>query len=349
MLDSLSSAGWNATDGPLGSESPTSMSGEPIAVRALNQSAMHGSGQAGGPARMGAGMHARYPKRKSKSSGLLAAAIGITLAAFLGFVFYAGVEGLRGDLKGQVTPTISPSSPTVTITASDTFSPESITVRPGTMTFVNDNAGPQVLKAKDSTSFDPVVIFAGERKDVVIADSAVGKTLEVYSETLAADKIVRIAVVSNTPSVTDITSTSASATLTIEQAAVNAATSASAALPATAPVAAHSQATTLSATGLVPTLPLRPAGSQSSSNAPSTNPSRQVPVNPYTVGNAHSGPRPTKNSPSSKSSTLHGGAPLQNLRKPTATTGSGPAVWFITVLALGVMSGVVHVRRLNLL
>lgn len=121
------------------------------------------------------------------------------LSAFLGIAIVIGIvsayfgigadflSGLTGDLAGQ-------EGTTITVTAAGYFSPDSVTVRPGdTVTLLNTNPDPQVIKSKNGRNLFDVQVLFTDPFTFTVPQSAMGPYV-YFSETLPEDRTVNITV-----------------------------------------------------------------------------------------------------------------------------------------------------------
>lgn len=217
----------------------------------------------------------------------IALVIGTVVAYFgIGGEFLKDVVGnLAGDLTGS-------QNATITITTAGYFSPDAVTLYPGdTVTLLNVNPDPQVIKSKNGRDLFDVQVLFTDPFTFTVPDSAMGPYV-YFSETLPEDRTVTITVVPPNPQ-TDPVPVSNPLQESTEIP-----------LPFGDGMAAQPLATS-------PSLAVRPektehsgetaairVGGQEQTQEPAG--SKALPTNPYTVG-----------------SPLHSGAPLDNFKCDT--------------------------------
>ncbi len=190
---------WHSTDG------------DPIPVRPSHTDGPDSATQPHGPVPIQFSDQATGPLRTSyvridppQSSAGLAAVTGISVVLVLGTVFYLGIDNLRTSLLGQ--------SKQVTITALGAFDPATINIQRGeTLTIVNNNADPQILKAQDTELFPSQMLFKDQQKPYTftVPTSAALQSYVYTSETLPSSEKLTI-------TVTDASGTSSSAAASLQ-------------------------------------------------------------------------------------------------------------------------------------
>lgn len=350
MLDS-SGNNWHLTDD--GEDVPVRTSEPTQAAQEEHVHISHADTVAAAP------VHHSIRIDPSHPSTPLAAFSGIGIVLVLGTMFYFGMGNISSDILG------GGATPTVTITEAGEFSPAIITVHQNdTLTIVNKNKDPQVLKAKTSDELFPLQVLFDQPFTFVVPSSAVGRTYEYYSQTLPQDKTLQIVVSSGTadtsssvssivdipagiPIPTDLTTqTVSSASIgagdgvgnnslvptdtTVDTSTTSTSSSSVASFPTDMTQVASSETMSSSAAAAIE---LQAAASSSEAVPVAMNTNVQIPTNFYTVGNRNL-VKPVTNGKEN----LHGGAPLLTNNRPRNTASTGPEVWLVmlgTVLLFG--------------
>lgn len=261
-----------------------------------------------------------------QSAGAHVKTAPMRLSAFLGVALvlgaigmYVGFGSLTGDLTGGDTQT---PATTVEITAEGFFSPDNVTLRHGdTLTLINKNPDPQVIKSKDGTELFPVQVLFDTSFDFIVPETANG-TYTYFSETLPEDRTLTITIdtVVADPAL-DIPIPFGSETTVIVPVTESSSSSSSvSSVPAIAAVSVQhsSETATISIadrSAPEPTDDITPAN---------------VPVNPYTVSSGLT----RESTVAATTERLHSGAQLQPLvtHKPATVTETGPAGALLMIL-----------------
>jgi plastocyanin len=268
----------------------------------------------------------------------MSAVLGVLLAIG-GVVSYLGLDSITGSLTGDLTGGAS-SELTITITQEGDFSPNSLDIRPGdTVTIVNENPDPQVIKSKTGQDLFPVQVIFDEPYTFTVPADAAG-TYVYHSETLPEDKMVAFTVVSGALAQV---SSSASATDNIiplpfgGDPIVSGVQSSSSVSVKVEPTAHSGDAATIS------------LGGSSSGEETVVTGNSEIPTNPYTVANGLTQeallPAAAIASSAASEETLHGGAPIRELIRhtPRSVTATGPAGAML--LLLPALGGVIIAAR----
>lgn len=263
------------------------------------------------------------------------------LAAFLGIAIVLGIVGMTvgfGTIFGDLTGTDTPST-TVEITADGVFSPESLTLSPGdTMTLVNKNPDPQVIKSKDERELFGVQVLFATPFSFTVPSDAVG-TYTYFSETLPEDRTLTITIAAEVGATDTMSPADAPESIDIPLPFGDDAPVVASAVPAdTVPSETVSAAPVVQTehSGDTATISLRGNAAPSDDSEPTF--TGQIPTNPYTIGSG-------KQSSTVAAENLHSGAPLQQItqHRPINVTSTGPTGMLL--LLMPALLGVVFVYR----
>lgn len=281
----------------------------------------------------------RIPVGAHKVSRTPAAVVGILLCIGVGYSLLEGMDGLKGQIPGTPAKKVEPAAIEIHIT-DDGISPRMVEVAPGQkIVWTNDQSIPHILESETllgengALLYTPA-IFPGSSEEFWVSPLQ-GPGRHSYLSTTSVDVFGEINVLdsasgrvpaTNAPLSPHLPSTPSPEPDSIENSDEQGAEG----LPEDFPFPIDENPETIDTSD--PLGPIaRPLGSLANEGDESFDQDALIPYNPYTVGSTRKSPADIGGKP------LHGGAPLKGF-KPIRQPTTGPGLWIVSILSIGVLT-----------